>query len=355
MAKLKPFIQDGGRAGVKTTNNAIGGREDHFIHAFAQISEQEYRRETGRSGAQTDDYFRVNGIPYVIGTKAIRKGFTLQLGQNRYNENYYGVLAAIAMTRGFRRSTYNIFWVGTHAPEDVDYTDDLLYSIVKPHPWHVEWRDDVYEFHVVDGTTIDEPLAGYYNAILRKDGRAFSRKDIERGATIMMDIGGQTTDIGVIDPHGEIDYSTFDSKDIGVLNAVERFGRDFRTDNRTLMKGTEIDRMELHTALRTGLLNLRGLNPRGKSGYDVSQQAEMIRRELAYEAVNFYDSYGGAGLYDTLILTGGGGALLEKELRTGIHHNNIVLADRQADDLHMANARGALKWYLMHEMLKTFA
>lgn len=354
MPKLKPFISDSGRAGVKTANNSPGGHEDHFIHAFAQITEQEYKRETGRSGAQTDDYFRVNGIPYVIGMKALRKGFTLQLGQNRYNENYYGVLAAISMARGFRRSTYNVFWVGTHAPEDVDYADDLLYAVIKPRPWTVEWRGEIYEFGVVDGTTIDEPLAGYYNSILRKDGRAFSRKDIERGTTIMVDAGGQTTDIGVIDPGGEIDYSTFRSQDVGVLKAVDEFGRDFRTDNRQLLKGMEIDRNELHTALRTGVLNLRGLNPQGTSGFDVKSQADMVRRELANEVINFYDRYGGAALYDTLILTGGGAALLETELREGVRHNNIVLADKSAAELHMANARGALKWYLMHEMLKTF-
>lgn len=351
--KYIPFIADMGRADIKTATMHPVKDEDYFQHAIAQISDGEYRRETRRAGAQADDYFIVNGLPYVIGHKAIRRGFKLQLGQNRYNENYYGVLGAIAMARLLQQSAANVFWIGTHAPEDVDYVEDLLYSIVKT--WHVEWRGETHTFEVIDGVTIDEPLAGYYNAVLRHDGRAYADRRIVSGTTLMLDTGGFTTDAGVIDPDGDIDYSSFDSQHIGVLDAVENFGRDFRSENRTLLKGVELDRTQLHHALRTGILDLRGLNQPGTPGYDVSQHAGLIREGLANEVVNFYDRYGGAAYFNTLILTGGGSALLERELTDKIRHNNIILADKRATELHMANARGARKWYLMHEMLRTFA
>lgn len=351
--RFKPFVADMGRADIKTACIHPTRDEDYFMHAIAMITRGDYDRGTRRAGAQTDDYFVVNGIPYVIGQKAIRQGFKLQLGQNRYTENYYGVLGAIAMTRLLGHVTGGVFWVGTHAPEDIDYIDDLLYSIVKR--WHVTWRGEDYVFDVADGITIDEPLAGYYNAILRADGRAYTDRRIVSGATLMLDTGGYTTDAGVIDRDGEIDYSSFDSQHIGVLAAVEQFGKDFRSDNSKLLKGIELDRREIHRALRTGILDLRGLNQPRTPGYDVAQHAGQVRRELANEVVNFYDGYGGAANYDTLILTGGGSALLEVELTEAIRHNNIVLADKRAEDLHMANVRGARKWYLMHEMLRTFA
>src|SRR5690606_31379225 len=165
-----------------------------------------------------------------------------------------------------------------------------LKSVAISEGWTVEWRDETYTFMVKDGVTIDEPLAGYYNAILRKDGQAFARANVKNGTTLMLDVGGQTTDIGVIDRGGEIDYSSFDSEDIGVLRAVEQFGKDYRADNRDLLRGSDIDRMELHNALRTGWLDLRGLNPTDeKRGYDVSIQADEIRANLAGEAVNFYE------------------------------------------------------------------
>lgn len=354
MAKrFVPFIADMGRADIKTATMSPRKDEDYFMHAFAPVSTAEYRRATQRAGAQMEDYFIVNGIPYVIGKKAIRQGFTLQLQQTRYTENYYGVLGAIAMARMFGRSTRNIFWVGTHAPEDVDYVDDLLYSVVKT--WTVEWCGETCEFDVVDGATIDEPLAGYYNAVLRADGQAYADRRIVSGVTLMLDTGGFTTDAGVIDEHGKIDYTTFDSAHIGVLESVERFEADYRTENRARLKGIQLDRTQVHAALRTGLLNLRGLNQPGTKGYDVSQQARYIRETLANEVVNFYERYGGGAHYDTLILTGGGSALLEKELAEKLRHNNIVFADKKAEELHMANARGARKWYLMHEMLRTFA
>lgn len=353
MAKLKPFMADMGRSDIKTTTLAPVRSEDYFPHAFAKISVQDFERNTKRGGSQLEDYFIVNGVPYVIGQKAVRQGFKIQLNQNRYNENYYGVLAAIAMARSFRQSTNNVFWVGTHAPEDIDYTDDLLRSVVST--WSVVWCDESMTFTVVDGATIDEPLAGYYNAILRADGQAYIDKRIVAGTTLMLDIGGFTTDAGTIDPNGEIDYSSFRSEHIGVLAAVTKFGDDYRSDNRDLLKGVELDHRQLHTALRTGNLDLRGLNERGTNGYDVSGYANYVRRELANEVVNFYDRYGGAAYFNTLILTGGGGALLEHELIQLIRHNNIVLADKKTDELHMANARGARKWYLMHEALRTFS
>lgn len=350
---MRPFIADMGRADIKTATVRPRRDEDYFTHAIAPISPAEFERETKRAGAASDDYFVVNGTHYVIGRKAVRRGFKLQLGQNRYTPDYYGVLGAIAMTRLLQESADNVFWVGTHAPEDVDYIGDLLSAVVCD--WRVQWRGQKFVFKVLDGVTVDEPLAGYYNAILRHDGLHYADTRIVNGTTLMLDTGGYTTDAGVIDPQGEIDYSSFQSQHIGVLEAVEQFGRDFRSDNSRLLKGVELDRQQVHKALRTGVLDLRGLNEPGTRGYDVSREASYVRDSLANEVTNFYERYGGAAYYDTLVLTGGGGALLEAELTAKLRHNALVLADKRADELHMANARGARKWYLMHELLETFA
>jgi len=69
----------------------------------------------------------------------------------------------------------------------------------------------------------------------------------------------------------------------------------------------------------------------------------------------FADTYqrlaGGALSWDTIILTGGGSALLYNHLLTILNHENIVLADRQ-EELHLANVRGGLKLWRLYEALQ---
>ena len=69
----------------------------------------------------------------------------------------------------------------------------------------------------------------------------------------------------------------------------------------------------------------------------------------------FTDTYqrvaGCAIAWDTIILTGGGSALLRQKLLPIIKHGNVMLAD-QLDNLHLANVRGGLKLWRLYDALK---
>ena len=69
----------------------------------------------------------------------------------------------------------------------------------------------------------------------------------------------------------------------------------------------------------------------------------------------FADTYqrlaGGALGWDTIILTGGGSALLYQKIKPLLKHNNIMLADN-TDALHLANVRGGLKFWRLYDALK---
>jgi hypothetical protein len=60
----------------------------------------------------------------------------------------------------------------------------------------------------------------------------------------------------------------------------------------------------------------------------------------------FADTYqrlaGGALSWDTIILTGGGSALLYHKIKPLLKHDNVMLAD-SVESLHLANIRGGLK------------
>jgi len=51
---------------------------------------------------------------------------------------------------------------------------------------------------------------------------------------------------------------------------------------------------------------------------------------------------GGALGWDTIILTGGGSALLYQRLLPILDHEKVILAD-EAKSLHLANVRGGMK------------
>ena len=69
----------------------------------------------------------------------------------------------------------------------------------------------------------------------------------------------------------------------------------------------------------------------------------------------FADTYqritGGALAWDTIILTGGGSALLHQKLLHVLKHENVILAD-QLNSMHLANVRGGLKLWRLYDALK---
>lgn len=341
-----PFILDCGNAMIKATN---AEKETTFPHAVVQISDQDWHKETMRTGVAHEDYIKINGIPYVIGNRAERHGdITRKKGAARYNELYYGTLAITAMARLYKRSMSNIFFFGSHAPGDVDYRDDLMRSIIGK--WKVEHLQETYTFEIRNANTFDEPLGGIMNVLLSEKGTSYARPEIKNGVTLVLDIGGFTTDGLVADPDGSIDYSTANSeKNVGILSAIEQFKKDFQSNHRTLLKNsTKWRETEVRQAIRTGIMNLGGLGE-----YPCESEVEQATQMLVNRVADIYNAYGGSTEYDHVVLTGGGSALLEPKLRTLLNHRSIHLADKLTD-LHLANVRGGMKLYRLHTALGTF-
>lgn len=69
----------------------------------------------------------------------------------------------------------------------------------------------------------------------------------------------------------------------------------------------------------------------------------------------FTDTYqrlaGGALAWDTIILTGGGSALLYNKIKLLLKHDNLMLADTM-DALHHANVLGGVKLWRLYDTLK---
>ena len=345
---VRPFILDGGNLNIKYRLwNNDGAVEGHFPHVFTELDGGTFKRIAARQGATDPEYFTVNGTHYAIGAKGKRHGtFERRHGAKRYTKDYYGIFLAMAMAMGFKESA-SVYLVGSHAPRDVGYTNDLMDAAMGE--WVVEWNGATYKFNVVNGTPFDEPLGVWANTVLRADGQAYANKAINGGVTLVLDIGGYTTDGLVIDPGGQVDYSTATSESIGVINAVRDFEKNFKTHNTVLLKDVpRLDETKVNDAIRTGVFDLRGLG-----SVDCALLAQETRQALANDVYGFYESFGGAAEYDCIILTGGGSALVYKELVAAIQHGNILVADphQEMDKLFLSNVRGGAKWFLLQKKL----
>ena len=81
----------------------------------------------------------------------------------------------------------------------------------------------------------------------------------------------------------------------------------------------------------------------GGRKYPCEQEVEEATSLMLNRIVDTYQRIAGGALgWDTIILTGGGSALLYQRLLPILNHENVVLAD-DMETIHLANVRGGLK------------
>jgi hypothetical protein len=78
---------------------------------------------------------------------------------------------------------------------------------------------------------------------------------------------------------------------------------------------------------------------------EVEQAANIVLNRIANA---WRTKAGSGGDFDSVILTGGGSALLSEYLMPMLNHPQVMLADDSAK-LHMANVRGGLKLWKFYE------
>ena len=77
---MSVMVIDAGNSIIKAKISRRERSEIAFPHAFRQLSESEYEKILSRVqiNGNSQDYFRVNGIPYVVGESAERHGLITQ-------------------------------------------------------------------------------------------------------------------------------------------------------------------------------------------------------------------------------------------------------------------------------------
>lgn len=343
---MSVMILDAGNSIIKAKIARRQNGEIAFPHAIHQLSEGEYQNIVSRpnSTSENPDYLRVNGKPYVVGNSAEKHGvLTQRSGASRYTRDYYGILASAALGRLYERGgEVKIF--GSHAPGDVRYRDDLMHSVIGD--WEIEICGKEKKFKVVYVNTFDEPVGGLMNVLLTEDGQHYQYTDINGGRSLVIDIGGFTTDWIAVNPGGEVDYSLARSIPIGIQEVISDFIDAFRSNNLDAVKNSPtLPQARVRQAMISGVFEGGGRK------YPCKVEMEEASNRLLNQISNTYQHLAGGALnWDTIILTGGGSGLLFDKLIRILNHDHIVLAD-QLESLHMANVRGGLKLWRLFEAL----
>lgn len=163
----------------------------------------------------------------------------------------------------------------------------------------------------------------------------------------MIDIDGCKTDCLAANPGGEINFSLDRSIPLGIQSVLADFEESFRSNNLEVVKDTPVlpsDRVR--KSLITGVFE------GGGKTYPCKQEVEEATSLFLNRFADTYQRMAGGALsWDSIILTGGGSALLYQKLIQLLNHENIILAD-DASSLHMANVRGGLKLWRLYDALK---
>ncbi len=344
---MSVMVLDAGNSVIKAKIARRERGEVTFPHALKPLTETEYENILSRpkTTGLSLDYMRINGKPFVVGDSAERHGVhTQRTGSARYTRDYYGLFTAAVLGRLYERGR-EISIFGSHPPGDVKFRQDLMESVIGD--WDVEILGRLRHFRVTYANTFDEPVGGLMNVLLTEDGQHYQHTEIGRGRTLVIDIGGFTTDYLAVNPGSEVDYGLARSVPIGIQNVVADFEESFRANNLDAVKDTPVLPPErIRRAISTGVFEGGGRR------YPCEDEAKEATNMLLNRIADTYQRIAGGSLsWDAIILTGGGSALIYKRLLLMLNHKNVVLADK-IESIHLANVRGGMKLWRLCEALQ---
>lgn len=343
------FVLDSGHSRVKWFNPA-SNRYGDFRHAVHELTEAEWTRALQRGWREGSGFVRVDGKPFVVGDDARRYVIKERpSGAGRYHRYYYGVTLAAALiadasvaskdakSAGMTiRQNRNIKLMASHPPQDIDYADDLVSSVEGEIV--VESPSGQHTFKISEVITFDEPIGGYSHFSFTEKGVPIKRNPLANATTLVVDVGGYTTDVAAVDPGGVIDLMSPQSTRAGVIAVTEQFYSELRTAYKQEFRSNpEIDIQKIEKAI------LAGCYQYGRLKLDCQDIAEAAINGLTNQVLDVINSAGGVANYEYILLTGGGSVLIEKSLVKALPAAQFIPAEKNNDLRKYANVFGGAK------------
>lgn len=151
------------------------------------------------------------------------------------------------------------------------------------------------------------------------------------GSVAVVDIGGRTTDLAVVNSDFMADSQSIKTLNLGVLDLYKALAKALQKDHGV---ESEIPTVLLESAARTGEITLY----KGQSALDISSLVKREKAKLAERVQEEVERVFGARHLTQTLYAGGGAALFNDQLLS-MHDRGVVVADEP----QFANARGYLK------------
>ena len=341
---MKILIADigAGRTKIVTRGNVRGKErwieyvQPSYAHA---LTADEWNAVTARN-LQSSGYALINGAPFAFGYTARQYTTVRPEGVARYKRDYLGAVMAYGAV--MVNATGALSLVVMHPPNALLWRDHMLDAVSGD--WSVTTftaggRSKKHHVSVQKVNYLDEPLGGLNNVMITDAGKLDAT--IGRVQSVMtVDVGAHTTDVAVI-LERQLRAESLRSVQVGVnglLDSARDWLRSSHLPLMTVLGNPDIDDARLFSAFQDGYITL------GAHHIDLRPFLTPALMRLTND-VNDVMRGSDYSLANMLVITGGGGALLESTLRQAhrpVFQNAIMLAETP-DYMQFANARGAYK------------
>lgn len=278
---------------------------------------------------------KIEGKNFFAGELAERQSnvrlFTLD--QTQFITQFSKVLALV--TLGNIVENYDSVYLVTGLPVGYykQYKDSLANSLLGEHKFSLlKSSDEEIEkiFTISKVRIIPQPYGSLLNIFLDDEGKA-KNTDLFKQKIGIIDIGFRTTDYIISD---KLQYSERGSKttDNGISKGFSVIANKLREKS-----GVNIEIFKLYEPIMKGTIKIKGKE------YDLTTVREQVLQQLASQVASDAERFWADDWdIDNIIISGGGGALLEKYLKSLLPNSQSAF-DSSVDG-RFFNVRGYLKY-----------
>ena len=272
----------------------------------------------------------VGGKSYFLGDLAIRHSRIAHRGLSatRTEGNDIKILFLGALSL-FCTDPMNSFYVVTGLPPGRMHMAHELVNLMRgDHQIVREIGGDRFDCNVrLDNIeVVPQPVGTFWSQVLDEQSRIESDSPLMQGRVGIIDIGFRTSDLSTII---DGDYAPAFTRTVPIGISV---GYDGIAEALATQYGLECETHTLDDAVINGQINVSGRE------VDITGLRDQVFGEVATKLLVEIRSLWQVAGYDHVLLTGGGGQVLEKYLKEHIPQLRLV------DEPVSANARGYYRW-----------
>lgn len=321
--------------GFGYTKATDGNQDIIFKSILGEATEIQFQEELFPRKRQEYMHINIDGKDYFVGDLAERQSnvrlFTLD--QTQFITQFAKALALVAL--GNLLNNYDNINIVTGLPVGYyrQYKEALATSLLGEQKFSfIKSNGDKVEkvFIVSKVRIIPQPYGSLLNLFLDNAGKAKNTELLKQKIGII-DIGFRTTDYVISD---KMQYSERGSKttDNGIAKAFSLIANKLREKS-----SVNVELFKVYEALVKGSIKIRGKE------YDLTAVKEQVLQQLATQiAADTERFWVDDWDIDTVVISGGGGALLEKYLTTLLP--NAKTAFDPTVDGRFFNVKGYLKY-----------